>query len=109
MASIQTLLSARMKQLRATRDMSQEALAEKSGRSIEAISNIERGKASPTLETLQQLAAALGVKVVDLLSEQNSGPNEEAVTKLVAAARSLKAKDLAVAVATIEALAGRRR
>lgn len=88
--------------------MSQEALADKSGRSIETISNIERGTSSPTLDTLEQLAIALGVKTLDLLEEKNGGAGEEAIMRILAAVRTLNKKELEIAVLQIEALAGKR-
>lgn len=104
MAISQSLLSERLRSLRAARRMSQEALAEKAGRSIETVSNIERGTSSPTLETLDQLASALGVKTLDLLEEKSAGPAEKAVMRIIAAARSLEPKELEIAANQIEAL-----
>lgn len=49
--------------LRHQRKMSQEALAEKSGVSLRAIQGIEVGKFSARLDTLQQIADALGCDV----------------------------------------------
>ena len=51
------------------KDYSTRELSEKSGISISAINKIENGKASPTIRTLEDLAAALGCSVFDLLEE----------------------------------------
>ena len=51
------------------KDYSTRELSEKSGISIAAIDKIENGKASPTIRTLEDLAAALGCSVFDLLEE----------------------------------------
>lgn len=56
-------LSSRLRALRQERDLSQRALAERSGLSANAISLIERDEISPSVATLQRLAAALGVKM----------------------------------------------
>ncbi len=53
----------RIRQLREQRGLSLRALASQASLSINAISLIERGEASPTVSSLQLLAAALGVPV----------------------------------------------
>lgn len=105
MAPAQSNLSERLRHLRAAKRMSQEALAEKSNRSIETVSNIERGTSSPTLDTLEQLAIALGVKTIDLLDYQNTGQDDETLMRIISAMRSLGPKELEVAAIQIEALA----
>ena len=52
---------------RLERDLSQSALAEKTGISNSYLSQIEAGKQDPSLETLQQLSAALDVPPYVLL------------------------------------------
>jgi len=52
---------------RERRSLSQEALAELAGLSRNFLGDIERGKASPTLETMSKLAEALGEKLSTLL------------------------------------------
>lgn len=105
MATTKSLLPIRIKHLRVALGLSQEALAEKAGRSIETVSNIERGTNSPTLETLEELAFALGVKIVDLLDHHNAGKHEGDVMRIISVARSLGPKELEVAATQIEALA----
>lgn len=51
----------RLRELRVAGNLSREQLAEKSGISRGAIRNIEQGIRSPAWETVQALAAALGV------------------------------------------------
>lgn len=55
--------------LRDAADLTQEALAEKSGFSQQFISDLERGKCNPTVVTLYELATALGVGVGELVRE----------------------------------------
>ena len=62
MADNQTVGS-RLRSLRQERELSQRALAEQAGVSPNAISLIERDEISPSVATLQRLAAALGVKM----------------------------------------------
>ncbi len=49
--------------------MSQEKLAEKANLSRNYIGEIERAEKKITLETLQQIAKALGVRVRDLIGD----------------------------------------
>jgi len=48
-------------------NFSQEALAEKAGLSTVFISRVERGKESPSVDSLVKIAKALGVSARDLL------------------------------------------
>lgn len=54
---------------RERRSLSQEALAELAGLSRNFLGDIERGKASPTLETMWKLAEALGEKLSTLIKQ----------------------------------------
>jgi transcriptional regulator with XRE-family HTH domain len=56
-----------LRALRKKKKLSQEALAERSGLSLSYISEIERGNREPTLETIEKLAAGLGVAPQALL------------------------------------------
>lgn len=55
-------------QFRHERHESQEAFASHCGISKESLSSIERVKANPTLGTMQNMAAYMGVTVADLLN-----------------------------------------
>jgi transcriptional regulator with XRE-family HTH domain len=54
----------RLRELRAERDLSLRALAERSGLNVNTLSLIENSKTSPSVGTLQQIAAALEVPIV---------------------------------------------
>lgn len=56
-------VGARLRALREARRLSIKALAEASGLAVNTLSLIEHGKSSPSVSTLQQLAAALGVPI----------------------------------------------
>ena len=47
--------------------LTQAALAEKAGISVSYVSMLERGRRTPPLETIEQLATALGVPALALL------------------------------------------
>ena len=61
----QTIRSLRDKQSLSLRDLS-----DLSGLSVNAISKIERGKNSPTVASLHQLASALRVQITDLFQQE---------------------------------------
>src|SRR5512139_2949690 len=53
----------RLRELREARNISMRALAARSGLSANALSMIERGKASPSVSTLYNLSDALGISI----------------------------------------------
>ena len=55
--------------MRQMRGLTQEALAEAIERSVETVSNIERGETSTRLSTAIRLAEALGVELVALFGD----------------------------------------
>src|SRR2546422_6256491 len=59
-------IAERVRELRAARGLSLDALATKSGVSRSMISLIERGETSPTAVVLEKLAAGLGVMLASL-------------------------------------------
>ncbi len=67
MASIVELVAENLKAQRTRKKLSQEALAAKAGLSVSYISMLERGERTPPLDTLEQLAKALGVTPTQLL------------------------------------------
>jgi transcriptional regulator with XRE-family HTH domain len=67
MNTIQQVIGANLKQCRKQRNLTQEQLAERSERSVESISAFERGRLTPSVETLLLLAGALRVSPMRLL------------------------------------------
>lgn len=63
---IEKKLGKRVADLRKSKGLSQEALAEKSGYSVEFISLVERGVNAPSVAGLERIAKALRVEVKDL-------------------------------------------
>lgn len=64
----------RIRALREERGLSMRALSERCGLSVNAISRIERGETSPTLSSLHQLAAGLGLRLNDFFREEEDQP-----------------------------------
>lgn len=82
-------IAGRVKELRAARGQSLDALAGKSGVSRSMISLIERGESSPTAVVLEKLSAALGVTLASLFDAPASAP---AVSSSRRSANSAKAE-----------------
>lgn len=62
----------RVRDLRRARGLTQEALAQRGGLSVEAVGRIERGAFSPTLETMEKIAGGLGVPFHELFHPHHS-------------------------------------
>jgi len=62
-----THLSARVKELRNKKGMSQEILAEESGLSLRTIQRIEKGETNPNGDSLKRLSSALNVNPDELI------------------------------------------
>lgn len=74
--SVEELFGRALKQLRSERGLSQEALGFESGYHRTYISLLERGKKSPSLKTIFQLAEALHVEPSELMERiQKPGNN----------------------------------
>jgi transcriptional regulator with XRE-family HTH domain len=59
-----------LKAIRIKKGFSQDALALKANMSQTFLSNVEQGKADPSLSTLKRLAGALSVTVCDLVRDE---------------------------------------
>jgi XRE family transcriptional regulator, regulator of sulfur utilization len=61
-------LGARLKELRTQAGLSQEALAERAGMHWTYLSDLERGRQTPTMDLINRLARALGVTLAEFFS-----------------------------------------
>lgn len=102
-------LAGRLRSFRKKSGLTQEELGAKVGRTGEAISNIERGKSVPTLETLVAIAGVLDAplrdflpsgKLDDSISQNRLKSEAEAMSLL----RGLSDNQLQVALTQIKAL-----
>jgi transcriptional regulator with XRE-family HTH domain len=107
---IRSRVALRIRTIRKSRGLTQEDLAEMIDRSVDAVSNIERGTSLAGYDTLERLAVGLGVAVADFFADAEPGSSRRtaAMQRLVDAARSLDDETLEKGVAIIEVLAGRR-
>jgi transcriptional regulator with XRE-family HTH domain len=67
------LVGRNVKRIRQEKDLTQEQLAELSGFSQQYISGLEQGRRNPTIVTLYELATALGVSHMELVSPDGEG------------------------------------
>lgn len=72
MKQLSGFLGIQLKKHRKRLKLSQEDMASKTGLSVPSLSEIERGIANPTLQTLEKIAGALGVSVAVLLDVDGS-------------------------------------
>tara|TARA_R110002012_G_scaffold143641_2_gene301850 strand:+ start:2743 stop:3048 length:306 start_codon:yes stop_codon:yes gene_type:complete len=64
-------LAKNLKKLRATREMSQECLADESRVSLRTIQRIENNESEPTGETIKRIANALDVELTELIGSNS--------------------------------------
>ena len=67
--SAKQVLADNLRLLRLKRRLSQNVLADEAGVTQALVSTIERGRANPTLESLERLAQVLGIRVGDFFDE----------------------------------------
>ncbi len=104
---LKSLIATRVKAARQAKGVTQEELAEAIDRTVETISNLERGKSLPSLQTLMVIANALGITLSELLEDVEAPPSPARVhaeARLRAAAKSLPDYDLEIAAVLVEAL-----
>ena len=108
-----TLLGARIRTLRKRRGLTQAELAARVGRSVEALSVLERGRSTPTLTVLGRLAEALQVPLRDFFDPAGDAggavqsPEEAALfTELTDCARALPPAALEMTVRLVAVVAG---
>ena len=96
-------IATRLRTIRVARGLSQDDLAAMIDRSVDAISNIERGKNLPGLETLVAMADKLGMSLADLVGDlpgktRASAKRVGLETELAEIGRQLTDGQLAIAV-----------
>jgi transcriptional regulator with XRE-family HTH domain len=102
-------IAIKIKTARKARKLTQEGLASLVGRSVDAISNIERGKGLPSIETLEAISAKLDIPISEFFDSPRgrtkiSARRYELLTRLSELARALPDPSLEIAVKQFEAL-----
>jgi transcriptional regulator with XRE-family HTH domain len=82
---VRQLVGRNVRRVRLANGLTQEQLAEASGFSQQYLSDLERGRRNPTVLTLHELAQAMGVSHVDLVT-----PDEKFRSGRGSAKRALK-------------------
>ncbi|MDP7142138.1 MAG: helix-turn-helix transcriptional regulator [Alphaproteobacteria bacterium] len=77
------LLGQRIKKLRKAKGFSQELLAEKIDKSVDAVSNIERGIFAPRIDTALDIARALDVQLFELFKIEEIATEDAQKTALL--------------------------
>lgn len=109
---VRKALGNRIRVMRKQRDLTQEELSEKIGRSVDGLSLIERGQNWPSSETLDRLAEAFEVDPSDLFDGLPTGRASDRSDALAVARDTLSRlskKDLLFAVDILALLEKRRR
>lgn len=107
--NLKQTLAVRVRLYRQKAGLTQEELGERVGRTAETISNIERGRTLPTLQTLGLVAEVLETPIRDFFeipgTEENADPvRVELAARLQITALALPTNLLKVAVEQVEAL-----
>ena len=76
-------LGQRIKKLRKSKNLSQEALSELIDKSVDTVSNIERGIFSPRLDTALEIAKALNIELFELFQVREMPLEDKEKTKLL--------------------------
>lgn len=72
MAQLSDFFGKQARKRRKDLGLSQEDVAAKTGLSIPLLSEVERGRANPTLQTMEKIAAALGTSVAVMLDQEEA-------------------------------------
>ncbi len=100
-----------LREIRRVKGMTQEELAQKAGRSVDAVSQWERAVNWPTFDTLIRLSSALEVPV-RIFFEQAETPRSDQRLKMEVEARLLiegmSDRDLSIAIEQLRPLTRRR-
>lgn len=108
---IKAALGNRVRHLREKKGLSQAALAERTNRSVHAISMIERGKNWPNASTLEAIAEALSIapaRILNALLDNADANSRDTLLRIAKAALTkVSDKNLPLAVDILETLAKR--
>jgi transcriptional regulator with XRE-family HTH domain len=103
------IIGLKLRAERLARGLTQEQVAERIARTVETVSNIERGRAFPSLDTLEQMCEAVQIPFERLFEDAAAAPASsrrlELEARLRAVLLTLSDADLQIAVEQVEVLA----
>lgn len=105
--NLKPIIGIRVRAARKASGLTQARLAEAVNRTVEAISNIERGRSLPPLDLLDAIARVLGCSLPALVDHVEGTHNAERArleAELAMLAKGLPVAQLRIAVRQIEAL-----
>lgn len=106
-------LGARIKGLREAKGLTQAQMASALGKSVETVSNFERGKTIPSVLTLDQVARVLGQPIGNLFDGTSSNASDRKMpknaTRVINAASILPDDDLEILAGVARVLEARHR
>ncbi len=94
MPNLKRKLGARIQEIRKSKKMTQEKLAELINLETPNLSNIERGKKFMTADTLEKIITVLNVKEKDLFDFEHFMPREDLREKIITETENLSEKEL---------------
>ena len=106
MHDIKSRIGQRIRHLRQQQQMSQEELGFKAGISAAHLGQIERALKNPTIETVDCIAAALGVSLGELFSEEPVAPlqSQPTIAKIEAQLVGMSEEDQKIVLRVIRAM-----
>ncbi|WP_434617396.1 helix-turn-helix transcriptional regulator [Azospirillum sp. B2RO_4] len=110
---LKRIVGLRVRGERLARGITQEQLSERIDRTVETVSNLERGKAWPGIDTLLQICDVFQIKISQIFEDDDSLHPTSKRVELQAYMRVLLGKladnDLEIAVRQVEVLVDRRQ
>lgn len=110
---LKRIVGLRIRGERIARGITQEQLSECIDRTVETVSNLERGRAWPGIDTLLQICNVFHISIAQLFEDEDVSHPSRRRVELQARMKNLMSiladDDLAIAVRQVEALADGRR
>ena len=94
---------AHLKDVRTTRQLTQDQLAERGGLSVDTVRRIERGAVSPSLDTLAKLAKGLGMSMTAMFGYFETG-QRDFVSEITVLLAERPARDVTLAYDVVRAV-----
>ncbi len=104
MADTKVLLGKRIRTLRRQKDYSQEQLAEQANISGKYLGEVERGQANISIDILDKISVAMGIKVSDLLDFEHEMGRSALISKITSLVKSADDNSLQTIFRVVKAI-----